>query len=246
MVFDRRRAGPSWLIAAMVMVAPLPASARDGRAATPGGSPLIQYFEILVREQDQERFRVEVLARYTDRELCRLAHAPSAEVRRAAVAALGATGGFDVGRALASALKDPDPLVRGLAAEAMWSVWFRADLPENNARLREVADLIGRGRHREAEQLAGRLIERAPRFAEAYNQRAIVRFAEGRFAESADDCRKVLELNPYHFGALSGLGQCYLRLGRPEEARATFRRALDLQPYSDGLRRTVEALERMR
>ena len=55
-----------------------------------------------------------------------------------------------------------------------------------------------------ATNLAARLIARAPKFAEAYNQRAIALFIQRRFEEEREDCRRVLELNPYHIGAVSG------------------------------------------
>jgi tetratricopeptide (TPR) repeat protein len=87
------------------------------------------------------------------------------------------------------------------------------------------------------------LIGQASNFAEAYNQRAIAHFVQGHFQESAADCERVLERNPYHFGALGGLAQCQLALGQRPEALKTLRRALRLQPYSEGLRELVATLE---
>ena len=49
--------------------------------------------------------------------------------------------------------------------------------------------------------------------------------------------------NPYHIGALAGLGKCYLELGRRAEAITIFRHALDLQPFDDDLRQTIVVLE---
>src|SRR5262249_7004729 len=103
--------------------------------------------------------------------------------------------------------------------------------------------LLGRGEMNRAEALATRLIAIAPRFAEAYNQRAIIYFEQGRFAESARDCQHVLSINPYHFGALSGLAQCELRQNRPVEAIKVLRRASKLQPYNIGLRDNIRFLE---
>jgi Tfp pilus assembly protein PilF len=39
------------------------------------------------------------------------------------------------------------------------------------------------------------------------------------------------------------MGQCQLRLGRRDEAIKTFRRALEIQPYNQGLRETIAELE---
>ena len=126
---------------------------------------------------------------------------------------------------------------------ALWAVWFRADSPENNETLDEIRLLIGNRRLDEAANLASRLIARSPKFAEAYNQRAISFFIQGRFAESASDCQRVLELNPYHIGAVSGLAQCQIQLNQPHEALKSLRRALKLQPHSQSIRDTIQILE---
>ena len=98
---------------------------------------------------------------------------------------------------------------------------------------------VARGDLDRANALATRLIFVAPRFAEAYNQRAIIAFEQGRFDDSARDCRRVLELNPCHFGAMGGLWQCQLQLDRPAEALETLRRASRLQPYNLGIREAI-------
>ncbi len=204
---------------------------------------LVDYFDAFLREQDIEAFRQSVTARYTEGTLARLAQSGGTKARRAAVLALGLVGSFGTNATVAARLRDPDPVVRDLAVNALWAIWFRADTPENNASLEQVRDLIGRERAREAVEQATRLIARSPEFAEAYNQRAIALFFLGQYAESAADCRRALRRNPYHIGALAGLGRCYLQMDRRDDALATFRRALELQPYDAGLRETIVSLE---
>jgi tetratricopeptide (TPR) repeat protein len=216
-----------------------------GRWEAETGSLLVDYFRSFLDDRDFETFRDRVAARYSEGALGRiLSDSPAVSARRAAVMSLGLLGGFEQSNAaLGRALRDSDEVVRRLAQDALWSIWFRADTPENNRALQEVVLLIGRGQLSRAETLANHLIAVAPNFAEAYNQRAILHFDQGRFAESARDCQHVLMRNPYHFGAISGLAQCQLRLDRPADALKTLRRALKLQPYSDGLRENVKLLE---
>ncbi len=210
----------------------------------PATAPLLlDYLEAYRLDNDLDAFQRRVEARYTQGTLCRLLRTGTPEARRAAVLALGLTAKYDANEAVGEALKDRDPIVRNYATQALWAIWFRADTPENNQALRLVKDLVQGDRPREAEQLATRLISRAPKFAEAYNQRAIARFAQGHYAESAADCREVLQLNRYHIGALGGLGQCYLRMGQREDALETFRRALKLQPFNGDIRETIAVLE---
>jgi tetratricopeptide (TPR) repeat protein len=91
---------------------------------------------------------------------------------------------------------------------------------------------------------AAELLDDAPWFAEAWNQRAIGYYGCGLFHESIADCHQALDINPYHYGAAAGIGQCYLQLGRPRLALECFRRALRLNPNLEGIRAHVTALER--
>ena len=50
------------------------------------------------------------------------------------------------------------------------------------------------------------MIKIAPEYAEGWNKRATVLYLMGRFRESEEDVLRTLELEPRHFGALSGQG----------------------------------------
>jgi tetratricopeptide (TPR) repeat protein len=238
--------GLAALLAAWVPGPPAAADTRRGASAMTEPTAtalLLDYFDQFLRERDVEAFRRAVRARYTEGTLERLVRSGPVAARRAAVVALGLVGGLASNATVAHALSDSDPVVRRFAQNALWAIWFRADTPENNAELERVRLLIGGEHLDEAIAAAGRLIGRAPRFAEAYNQRAIAYFASGRFEDSAADCRRALERNPYHIGALAGLGQCFIELGRRDEALEVFRRAFELQPFNDDLRQAIDVLE---
>jgi tetratricopeptide (TPR) repeat protein len=87
------------------------------------------------------------------------------------------------------------------------------------------------------------VIRKKPSFTEAWNKRATAYYLAGRYDESIADCKQVLERNPRHFGALSGLGQIYLALGDDARALAWFRRALAVDPNLIGVALTIKALE---
>jgi tetratricopeptide (TPR) repeat protein len=207
------------------------------------GSLLVSYFELFLRDQDSEAFRRKVSARYNEGSLARVLESGGTQARRASVLALGMFGGYSSNATVARALRDPDPTVRVLADNSLWLIWFRADTPENNESLRQIQIFINRGKLDQAIDKASALIARSPNFAEAYNQRAIAHYSAGRFAESIEDCRKTLARNPFHTGALGGMGQCQLQLGLRNDALETFRRALKLQPYSEGLKQVVADME---
>ena len=206
-------------------------------------SLLVSYYERFLRDQDIEDFRGKVSARYMEGTLIRLTVSGETLTRRAAVLALGLVGTFQANAAVGKALRDTDPTVRSLAENALWAVWSRSDSDENNAHLEDVARAIMRRQFDDAIDRAGRLIARAPNFAEAYNQRAIAEFHLGLFRESADDCRSVIERNPYHIGAFAGLAKCLLRLDRRVEALDVLKRSAKIQPFNADIRDLIAAIE---
>jgi tetratricopeptide (TPR) repeat protein len=141
---------------------------------------------------------------------------------------------------VAARLKDDDADVRQMAADALWGLWFRADSEENNQELQRLVRLRDRDK-----ALAGfdRLVASAPRFAEAYNQRAILLFRLKQYDRSIADCEKALQLNCCHFGAQTGMAQCYMQLRKHRAALKAFRGALRINPNLDGVAETIRALE---
>jgi tetratricopeptide (TPR) repeat protein len=194
----------------------------------------------VTRKEAIEVFKHRIAERYNEGTLLRLlAHGDSAS-RRAALMALGMLGTMNACAGLAARLHDEDREIAQKAADTLWTLWFRGDSPANNDELQRLA----RQRDRD-KALAGinALVERAPEFAEAYNQRAIIYFRLKQFDRSIADCRKTLALNPYHFGAQAGLGQCYLQMRKHRAALKAFRAALRLNPHMDGVAETIRALE---
>jgi len=57
-----------------------------------------------------------------------------------------------------------------------------------------------------------------------------VLYLQGKYAESVADCATTLDLQPFHFGAASGAGLCFVNLRKLPEAAAAFERALAIHP----------------
>ncbi len=185
-------------------------------------------------------FKKQVVQRYTEATLERLLDVDDAETRQAAVLALGLLGNMSCNAKLAACLHDADERVRDLASNSLWSVWFRGDNEDNAQELQRLVRLKDRSK-----ALAGldALADRAPQFAEVYNQRAILYYRLRQYENSIADCERVLALNPYHFGAQVGLAQCLLQLGRQRAALKAFRQTLKLHPSMPGIGETIRALE---
>src|SRR5262249_9572218 len=191
-------------------------------------------------EKGLAKFQKKVAERYTEGTLQRLLDSPHVPTRRATVLVLGLMGTIVSNAAVAARLHDDDRLVQQLAADTLWALWFRADSAENNQELQRLMGL------RDLEKaLAGldALVRKAPQFAEAYNQRAILHFRNKDFQKGIADCEMVVKLNPYHFGAYAGMGQCYLNLNKPRAALKAFRKALEINPSMENVEDTIRALE---
>lgn len=80
-------------------------------------------------------------------------------------------------------------------------------------------------------------------YVEGWNKRATVYFLMDDYGKSLVDIGKVLELEPRHFGALSGLGIILRSLGEKERAKAAFRAALDIDPHLKNVREELDTLE---
>ncbi len=69
-----------------------------------------------------------------------------------------------------------------------------------------------------------------PAYAEGWNRRATVHFLMQNYAKSMADISHTLQLEPRHFGALSGMGQIMKNTGRNELALQAWQRVLDIYP----------------
>jgi tetratricopeptide (TPR) repeat protein len=205
---------------------------------------LRQYREYL-DHQDSTVLVDNVSQHYALGTLQRLAESRDRQVRRAAVLALGLMGDYSVNHTLGRALLDSDRTVRTLAQNGIRYVWTRAGNGQQRHQVQALIRLNATRQYQEVIRLATDLIDAAPWFAEAWNQRAIARFHLRQFHESICDCHQALELNPYHFAAASGLGHAYLELGNYVSALESFRRALRLSPDLEAVRVQVVRLTRL-
>ena len=104
--------------------------------------------------------------------------------------------------------------------------------------------MMERGRLQSAERIFGRIIDREPHFAEAWNKRAMVRFLAGNHKGSAKDIAKVLQLEPRHFGALSGLGMIHMHNGDWQNALETYELAFSINPYLANVEMIIKDLKK--
>ena len=183
-------------------------------------------------------------SRWTREQIKQLLSCQCADARKVAALALALVGGRCCLTDLTAQLKHTDPMVNQMAEHAIWSIWFRLGSIEANHDLCRGTQALNRGDYDRALCHFTRTIDLDPNFAEAYNQRAIVKYLQERYDESLADCRRTVELMPCHFGAWSGMGHCHAHLGRLNEAQQCYEKALAINPGLTGIRQAVNELDR--
>jgi len=173
-----------------------------------------------------------------------LSHA-DAQTRRDAASRLGEIGSMADVTLLVKALRDPDEDTRDYVEQALWRIWARSGDPEVDRLYQAGIQQMNAGDLQQSIVTFTRIIELKPDFAEGWNKRATLYFLVGDLRKSLADCDEVMKRNPYHFGALAGYALIYIRLEYYDRALEYSRRALDVNPNMDGVRRNIELLERL-
>ncbi len=135
---------------------------------------------------------------------------------------------------LINAMRGADTFAKGqVAVDGMWAYYRSApdavaqEMLNGGMGAIRVGDLIT------AVDVLTDLVGYCPAYGEGYNQLAFAYYLRGDNARSEALLKKTLELEPQHFGALSGLGLIYYRTARPVLARVYLQQAVDLNPWSN-------------
>lgn len=131
----------------------------------------------------------------------------------------------------------------GRIEREIWIEWSKSGSPALDLLLQRGSDALALGDSMLAVEHFTALIDQAPEFAEGWNARATAYYQAGEFGPSVADIAKVLELNPRHFGALSGLAAILEEAGKPERALEVYKAALAIHPHLAGAAEAVERLE---
>lgn len=143
-------------------------------------------------------------------------------------------------------LKEAESELAALPVEAdIWAIWHEhADAAVQSLLLQGIAQMNANNL-RGALATFDRLVAQAPEFAEGWNKRATVHYVLGNQKASEADIEATLALEPFHFGALSGLGLVCLAQGEYFRARSAFLSALEVYPTMSGVKQNLQALEQL-
>ncbi len=131
------------------------------------------------------------------------------------------------------------------AEQGIWKIWMTADSPTAEVLLGQATKALNDKALPQAMAILTRLVGAYPDFAEGWNKRATVFFMIGRDGESLADIERTLDLEPRHFGALSGRGMIYQRQKKYSAAEQAFRDALSVNPALDSATNAIKEMERL-
>ncbi|HWQ39831.1 MAG TPA: tetratricopeptide repeat protein [Burkholderiales bacterium] len=168
----------------------------------------------------------------------------SAAERRAGLGRLAEVGVSDDVPLMLQKLWDEDETVRGMAEQALWGLWLRANDSTLDPMFQVSIDLIRQHKISAAIATLNEVITAKPDFAEAWNKRGDAYSIVGDYDRALADYQHALELNPYHFGVLQSCGDIWLERRDLRKAAHFFRRALELNPNLWDVALTLRELER--
>ena len=114
----------------------------------------------------------------------------------------------------------------------IWEFWLTAGSSKiNNSDMQKGIGLMQSGQLDKALKLFIDLSKSDPEWAEPINKIATIRYLQGDLYGSIRDIQLTLQLEPRHFGAIAGLAQINLALGRYKESLRNLDFAINLHPF---------------
>ena len=137
-----------------------------------------------------------------------------------------------------------DPSEAAALTQKIWENWYQTD-DDTARKLLKMGELsMKQGKLDDAVKLFSKIIELQPEFSEGWNRRATVYYMMGEYELSTMDIAATLNLEPRHFGALSGQGMIYTMLDNRDQALKYYEQALQYNPHLPGVKRSVELIRK--
>jgi tetratricopeptide (TPR) repeat protein len=127
-------------------------------------------------------------------------------------------------------------------AQRIWQEWFKSDSASVDLMMGWAKKAMDEKKYDIALDFLDQVVTLDPKYPEGWNRRATVHFMMHNFGKSMADIEQTLELEPRHFGALSGMAQIMQTRGAKELALSAYQRVLDLYPMDRNAQNQVSTL----
>lgn len=127
-------------------------------------------------------------------------------------------------------------------AHKIWQEWFKSGSASVDLMMSWSNDAIEAKKFDVALDFLDQVVTLNPAYPEGWNRRATVHFMMNNYAKSMADIERTLELEPRHFGALSGMAQILKNTGRKQLALNAYQRVLEIYPMMRSAQAEVATL----
>lgn len=124
----------------------------------------------------------------------------------------------------------------------IWQEWFKSGSASVDLMMKWAGDAVEAKKYDVALDFLDQVIVLSPTYPEGWNRRATVHFMMQNFGKSMADIERTLELEPRHFGALSGMAEIMKTTGRKELALDAYQRVLAIYPMMRSAQNEVSEL----
>lgn len=153
---------------------------------------------------------------------------------------------YDAARAtddlLGRLAKTDDPQAAKRIAAAVQALWTRSGSDTVDLLVARAAEAQRAQKLDVAIRLMDEVVGMKPDYVEGWNRRATLKFVAKDFDEAMGDIRETLIREPRHYGAWLGLGRILSEEGLDAKALAAYRKALEVYPTIEGLKKQVDDL----
>ena len=112
----------------------------------------------------------------------------------------------------------------------IWSEWFQSGSASIDLMMLWSQKAMDNQKFDVALDFLDQVVTLQPSYAEGWNRRATVHFMMKNYGKSMSDIDRTLQLEPRHFGALSGLAQIMALTGHKQSALEAWQKVLAIYP----------------
>mgnify|MGYP001214795842 CR=1 FL=1 len=127
-------------------------------------------------------------------------------------------------------------------AGRIWNEWNHSRSASTDLMMQWSQKAIENKKYDTALDFPAQFVVLPPDYAEGWNRRATVHFMMNNYRKSMADIDKTLQLEPRHFGALSGMAQIMKNTDHKELALSAYQRVLDIYPMMRSAQNEVAEL----
>ena len=130
--------------------------------------------------------------------------------------------------------------------QKIWEIWSTHPTDQKLTKmLAQGSALMNSRMFKEAIIIFDQVIDLDSKWAEAWNKRATVFYLSGMYEDSIKDIEKVLQLEPRHFGALSGFGLNQIELKNFKMALKSYQKAQEIYPAIEAAKEMIPLIKEL-